>query len=40
MDFRLRGNDNLKMLYSSRSWNITSFFVIVGLDPTIQGSER
>jgi hypothetical protein len=36
MDSRLRGNDLTKMLDSSKSWNLTSLFVIVGLDPTIQ----
>jgi hypothetical protein len=34
--FGLRGNDKPAMIDSSRSLNLSCFFVIVGLDPTIQ----
>jgi hypothetical protein len=40
MDSRLRGNDRLEMLDCSISRNPTSFFVIVGLDPTIQKNSK
>jgi hypothetical protein len=36
MDSRLRGNDKPSMIDSSRSLNLSCFFVFVGLDPTIQ----
>ena len=36
MDSRLRGNDKPTMIDSSKSLNLSFFFVIVGLDPTTQ----
>jgi hypothetical protein len=36
MDSRFRGNDTTAIKDSSGSLNLLFFFVIVGLDPTIQ----